>query len=169
MKKNSDSPGLIVSGTGILPVPDRFWDKVVFTGTCWSWTGGKYSNGYGRFRPDPKDRNTFVGAHRFSWEYFYGEIGEGMCVDHLCHNIAAELGLCDGGWDCVHRSCVSPHHLDLITNRENLQRSPLTLQGAQSRRTHCIHGHEFTDDNTYWWNGHRRCKECDKIRKRVDR
>ena len=27
-------------------------------------------------------------------------------------------------------------------------------------RTHCKHGHEFTEENIYWYNGSRRCRKC---------
>lgn len=27
-------------------------------------------------------------------------------------------------------------------------------------KSHCIHGHEFSEENTYWWNGKKFCKIC---------
>ncbi|MBV8178804.1 MAG: hypothetical protein JO045_08330 [Mycobacterium sp.] len=27
---------------------------------------------------------------------------------------------------------------------------------ANAERTHCIHGHKFDEENTYWWQGDRR-------------
>lgn len=35
-------------------------------------------------------------------------------------------------------------------------------------RTHCPHGHEFTDENTLWINGrHRRCRECNRLNQKA--
>jgi hypothetical protein len=39
-------------------------------------------------------------------------------------------------------------------------------------KTHCIHGHEFTPENTYWITTHpgklwRHCKECQRLRNRL--
>ena len=35
----------------------------------------------------------------------------------------------------------------------------------QEYKTHCDHGHEFTEKNTYVWNGERHCRKCrDRIR-----
>jgi hypothetical protein len=27
-------------------------------------------------------------------------------------------------------------------------------------KPHCPNGHEYTEENTYWYNNGRRCKEC---------
>lgn len=37
-------------------------------------------------------------------------------------------------------------------------------------KSHCIRGHEYTDDNTYWHlkRGVRQCRECNRIRQRQD-
>jgi hypothetical protein len=35
--------------------------------------------------------------------------------------------------------------------------------GTTHRRlTHCKHGHQFNEANTYWYNGFRQCKECNR-------
>ena len=48
---------------------------------CWLWRGCINKQGYGSFKFD-----TAQGAHRVSYKLFVGEIEEGLCVDHDCHN-----------------------------------------------------------------------------------
>ena len=35
---------------------------------------------------------------------------------------------------------------------------------TNSVKTHCVHGHEFNEQNTGLWHGKRRCRACDRIR-----
>lgn len=46
------------------------------------------------------------------------------------------------------------------------------VSGAESpngAKTHCPHGHEYTDVNTYLWNGRRHCRTCRRISNRLRR
>jgi hypothetical protein len=39
----------------------------------------------------------------------------------------------------------------------------------KDQKTHCINGHEYTEENTYRWsseNGYRRCKTCEWAKRR---
>ena len=67
---------------------------------CWFWIGGKDSDGYGLMDVDGKVK----GAHRVSYEYFRGDIPEGMCVLHACDV----------------PSCVNPAHLFVGTQQDNM-------------------------------------------------
>jgi hypothetical protein len=120
----------------------RFWSKVNKTETCWLWTAGKNTDGYGVFHlSEPK---RLVRAHRWAYIAILGPIHNGLTLDHLCRV----------------RHCVNPSHLEPVTDRENLLRgiSPLVVN---ARRTHCIHGHEFTPENTSLTpDGRRNCKAC---------
>jgi len=110
------------------PVEDRFWNKVAITPSCWLWTGATAGDGYGAFRIGDK----LMIAHRVVYEMLIGKIPEGLQIDHLCRI----------------KKCVNPNHLEAITQQENLLRGD-TLAAKKSKQTHCIHGHEFTKENTY--------------------
>lgn len=141
----------------------RFWSKVDKSRDCWLWTGGKSNTGYGAFnlggRPDSAHRIAFV------WER--GEVPEGMVLDHICHN---DDKLCIGGVGCIHRLCVNPNHLEVVTRGENVRRGKL-VQAAIARylkRTHCRNGHEMTEGNTFQKpnTSQRICRECHRIYQR---
>lgn len=132
-------------------VAARFWSKVEFGHQCWNWAGGK-SGGYGYFRLVPS--RNMVPAHRVAYELVVGPIPEGLTIDHLCRN----------------RACVNPAHMEPVTLRENLMRGD-TLAAANTRKTHCLRGHEFDAENTQFHRGSRRCRACsrDRMRRRLDR
>jgi hypothetical protein len=89
------------------PMP-RFWAHVTKTDTCWDWTGGYYSGGYGALHVD----GVLIHAHVFAYQQFVGPIPDGMRVDHNCHDPA----LCPTCAACPHRRCVNPEHLFLAAS-----------------------------------------------------
>ena len=129
------------------PTPtDRFWSKVNKTDTCWLWTGRKNNHGYGVFF----ENKRHVYAHRFSYGLRNGDVPSGLVLDHLCRTPL----------------CVRPEHLEAVTQQVNLQRGE-GLIGLHARATHCIHGHEFTEENTILLKrGGRQCRECQRARDR---
>jgi hypothetical protein len=46
-----------------------------------------------------------------------------------------------------------------VTNRENILRG-VGLPAISAARTHCIHGHEYTAENTIVERDRRRCRVC---------
>jgi hypothetical protein len=40
------------------------------------------------------------------------------------------------------------------------------LQDILEAKTHCPHGHEYTEENTYRYRSGRRCKECRRAKNR---
>lgn len=110
-------------------------------------------NGYATFGVD----GAKVLVHRWSYEHFVGPIPDGLQIDHLCHGADDR---CVAGYDCLHRRCVNPAHLEPVTARENSLRST-SLWAENAAKRECRRGHPFTDDNTYTTKrGHRACREC---------
>lgn len=128
-------------------LPTRFWSKVRIDGDsgCWIWTGELMGSRriYGRFQMGGRSGKA-RSPHR--WVFLVeGEIPDGMHVDHLCR-----VPL-----------CCNPEHLEIVTPQENVRRQFAV-------KTHCKHGHEFTPENTYTKaNGNRSCRECGRIRGRL--
>lgn len=130
----------------------QFWSHVDRgSGECWEWTGYCDPNGYGKTHY-LRDQGAGGYAHRVAFIYVKGPIGAGLTLDHLCRN----------------PSCVNPDHLEAVTLRENVLRSPLTVAGINARKTHCIRGHEFSPENTalHSRGRGRRCRTCTREKQR---
>lgn len=119
-------------------------------GGCWVWTGHRAGtdDAYGVISVDA--RRVYV--HRAAHELWIGPIPDGYQVDHV-----AARG-------CRSTLCVNPAHLEAVTPEENIERSS-GVAAVNRRKTHCIHGHEFTPENTRVnTKGHRECRACARIK-----
>lgn len=130
--------------------------SVIKTESCWLWTGPYTSAGYGVYvyrDSDGKQHREL--AHRAAYELFVDmPIPDGFEIDHV------------KDWGCTNVSCVNPGHLQAVTQYENNMRSN-SFAAERKRATECIHGHEFTPDNTIIArNGTRHCRTCKNIRRK---
>lgn len=123
----------------------RFWARVDRSESCWNWLGAKDDKGYGRVGWNGK----VLLAHRVAFELSAGSIPGGLPLDHLCRNT----------------SCVRPDHLEAVPTRINTARGQ-HVSATALRTNHCVHGHEYTEENTYLWRGERQCRSCARTRPR---
>ncbi|KUN99513.1 HNH endonuclease signature motif containing protein [Streptomyces resistomycificus] len=121
---------------------DRLWSRASENEAgCWIWNGPRYKAGYGRF---------YLGqmgmyAHRVMYMLLVGEIAQGLHIDHLCRV----------------RECCNPDHLEPVTCRENIMRSPIAPAALNASKTHCKRGHSLSGNNlSVDPDGGRRCRVC---------
>lgn len=84
---------------------ENFWKKVKKTNSCWIWTGGVSSRGYGNFCFHRNGKFINNRAHRFSYFLSKGEIPKKMLICHKCNNPL----------------CVKPAHLYAGTTSDNVR------------------------------------------------
>lgn len=123
---------------------------------CWPWTGSYTLSGtpmVGVWLG--KRQHTTMTARRAMWEEFYGPIPDGLAVTV--------------DWDDPDRKrCVNPDHLILATFSEIQQHRGPSI--PKVRATHCVHGHEWNEENTglAWTAGktrqYRVCRACRRER-----
>ncbi len=102
---------------------------------CIAWHGRKTSTGYGR--------DGLRGAHVKAWTDANGSVPDGFVVDHLCQN----------------RACYALHHLEAVTQSENLLRRSWAYR---ARRKLCPKGHDMQTNAVV--TGHRGivCRSCNR-------
>ena len=118
---------------------------------CWRWQGRTMPHeGYGVLstREDGKTHTHL--AHRVAYETFVGPISDGLQLDHLCRV----------------RDCVNPAHLEPVTPRENVMRSPIAQAALNAAKTHCPQGHPYDEANTYRTPRGRVCRACAREQQR---
>lgn len=110
---------------------------------CWIWTGGKFSDGYGRIWYEGRDRHVHTVA-AILWLPNY------TAILLVCHK-------------CDVRLCFNPEHLFMGTDKDNVRDMISKGRGANQKKTHCKRGHEYTPENTRIYGGRRHCNKCIKI------
>lgn len=136
---------------------ERFLEKVNKTKTCWLWIGCLNSSKYGQIRVNGRTR----GAHQISYELFVGEIKDKLWVLHKCDV----------------PNCVNPNHLflgDVVANTQDMisKNRDKGCTSINRKMTNCKNGHEFTSENTYYYDWgkrgkHRVCKSCVIARSKI--
>lgn len=130
---------------------DRIEERVKKTESgCWIWQGC-LSHGYGMIKipAETPSGATTVGVHVLAWREKNGPVPAGLELDHVCRT----------------RACCNPEHLEPVTRRENLLRSPLSAASRLSARTHCPRGHELSGTNLVRSEPTRTCRICAQARK----
>lgn len=136
-------------------VEERFWRRVAKTEDgCWEWLGGCDKDGYGQMSVRRNGKQKCYRAHHLAYSFSRTPIPAGAQLDHLCKN----------------PRCVRPEHLEVVAPSENNARSS-SPSALNAKKTHCVHGHEFSASNTRIdKHGHRRCRICDsEQRKKPER
>lgn len=122
---------------------EKFWQRVNKTPTCWFWDGPTFGAGYGCFTI----KSITIGAHRFAYWVTKGTIEQNLFVCHHCDNPI----------------CVNPSHLFLGTHLDNMRDCRAKGRSAWAKNRFCIHGHEFTPENTRVIPRGRICLTCYRI------
>jgi hypothetical protein len=123
---------------------------------CWEWLGA-HTNGYGQIIID----QVVHKVHRLSAMMFLGYDPEFtyLQVLHRCNN----------------KRCWNYEHLYIGTDYDNAQDRVKagTSINQNTDKTYCIHGHEFTPENTREYVNsrdgkvQRECRECRKVWTRI--
>lgn len=127
-----------------------FWQNIDPLDRCLVWTGNVGADGYGRLRWAGK----MVKAHRLAFFLMEGHWPEPV-ARHRCprRDTLCVLHVIEGSY--------SDNSMDAVQDGTH----------RQTRKTHCDHGHEFTEANTYLREHPRArmCRTCNRDRKRVAR
>lgn len=125
----------------------RFWSFVIKGPGCWAWRGTirDRSERDGRRGSFSASCKSLI-APRVAWALTNGRDPDGM----VCHS-------------CDNPNCVNPDHLfegDAKINAEDMSRKGRVRNKYGQNQTHCIHGHEFTPENTRMKGKNRICRAC---------
>ena len=137
-----------------LSVAERFWSKVDIRGEdeCWPWTGADDGHGRGQFYMNGRKYRS----PRIAWSVSNGvPFPDGLLACHSCDN----------------PPCCNPRHIWPGTMSDNIldaskkgrmaHKRKIVASEVNAAKTHCVHSHEFTLENTYITaRGHRNCRKC---------
>lgn len=149
MNQPRDANGRLLT----VPVEDRLWNRIHKAADgCWLWTGATNTMGYGQIYVDGKNRLVT----RTIWALKFGSIPNGLLVLHRCDT----------------PPCCNPDHLFIGNQSDNMRdcasKGRIYRGGGPRgpRVTHCLRGHEYSQDNTRLYRGERYCRACGHLRRR---
>jgi hypothetical protein len=116
-------------------LPPRMAAKVTIDAHgCWIWSGAVQSRGYASVGIAGRSHL----GHRVAYELLVGPIPDALTLDHLCRV----------------KTRLNPAHLEPVDVATNVRR-------ARESVADCVHGHPFTQGNTYvTTRGTRECRTC---------
>jgi hypothetical protein len=121
----------------------KFWGNVTRTtdNECWPWTGGTIRHGRGVI--------WFQGKNHIATHIALALKGlpRPSAKSMACHT-------------CDNPNCVNPAHLWWGSSQENMADCVSKGRHASRKGTHCIHGHEWTAQNTYAHASGDQCRTC---------
>lgn len=152
---------------------NEIWRSVV------GWEGLYEVSDLGRVRSTPRDVGSrwpayrrpaggvILSGHRNTSGYLQVKLcRNGRAVTRLVHRLVLEafVGRCPDGMEGCHGpSGIEDNSLANLrwdTRHENALDITRHGNNFNVNKTHCVHGHEFTEANTYLYHGKRGCKAC---------
>lgn len=120
----------------------RFWEKVdksAGANECWTWTGSRSPDGYGKIGAKIDNKWICIRVHRLSYKIANGFVPGNKFVCHDCKPNPDNI------------LCVNPKHLWLGTNSENLLDASKkgTIARGNRHGTH-THPEKVIKGNLHW-------------------
>lgn len=120
---------------------------------CWEWNGRRDNTPRSTYARVDDETSFPLLAHRVAYVKWVGPLEDDAVLLHTCDN----------------PGCINPAHLRAGTTLDNMRDMRNKGRSWQQKKTHCVHGHEFTPENTRARIGSagfpiRRCRSCESIR-----
>src|SRR5438093_6110313 len=115
---------------------------------CWLYQGSKNVQGYGQVTYYGK----LISTHRLS-AYLFLNLKLENRYEQANHKP-----------ECLNKHCWNPDHLYVGDCKENTFDAIIAGNRNQPKyKSHCIHGHEYTEENTYIDKKNvKRCRTCER-------
>lgn len=129
---------------------DKLLKRRIIVGKCWRFKGAHDTGGYGQL--------SFCGklhlVHRLS------------AYISLCFDLNSKALICHRDDLCKFKDCWNPLHIYIGNGSTNQLDSIRKGTHNFANITHCLNGHEFTEENTYnMKGGGRECRKCGNKRR----
>lgn len=113
---------------------------------CWIWTAFRTKHGYGKYKFGSRYTSPHM-AHRLCYELCFGALDPMLHLHHKCCN----------------PPCCNPAHLEPLTPKEHVHKTPNNIAKICAEKTHCGNWHPYNAENTILTKGgKRRCRICEQ-------